>query len=64
MENMEGLFLFLALYTAPLWISVLCIVLYRTLINKDGSSRDFFTGVIFAIGVREMIRWIRPKGRR
>lgn len=63
MEKIFALLFLLFVYSIPLIIACLGILLYRKVVDKDSYSRDFISGLIFLVGIREMLRNMRPRRR-
>ena len=66
LENIQFFALIITIYCAPLLIAIGCVYLYRNFIDKNEGSytRDFITGLIYLVGVREFLKNLQFKKRK
>ena len=64
LEKIPMLFIVIVAYCLPLIVATLFVFVYRKFVDKDSYSRDFISGLIYLIGVRETLRNFRTRRRR
>lgn len=48
-------------YSLPLWLGLIAVWIYRKVTSRDNYSRDFISGLIFLVAVREFLKNFRFK---
>ena len=66
LEHVQFFILIILIYCAPLLLAIVCTYLYRKFIDKNECSytRDFITGLIYLVGVRELLKNFQFKKRK
>lgn len=50
-------------YSLPLWLGLIAMGIYRKVTKEENYSRDFISGLIFLVAVREFLRNFRFRKR-
>lgn len=64
LEKLPTLLIVIFAYCLPLIIACIFVHIFRKFIDKDSYSRDFISGLIYLIGVRETLKNFRFRRRR